>query len=67
MTEERNTNISLVEQIFDEMFTIIEKREEFDEVTIQKLKELGARKELQKDKKVSKVLIPDRGDESETN
>ena len=67
MTEERNTNISLVEQIFDEMFTIIEKREEFDEVTIQKLKELGARKELQKEKKVSKVLIPDRGDESETN
>ncbi len=67
MTEERNTNISLVEQIFDEMFTIIEKREEFDEVTIQKLKELGAREELQKEKKVSKVLIPDRGDESETN
>jgi hypothetical protein len=67
MTEERNTSISLVEQIFDEMFTIIEKREEFDEVTIQKLKELGARKELQKEKKVSKVLIPDRGDESETN
>ena len=67
MTEERNTNISLVEQIFDEMFTIIEKRGEFDEVTIQKLKELGARKELQKEKKVSKVLIPDRGDESETN
>nr|QNO46227.1 hypothetical protein ABPEKODN_00040 [Methanosarcinales archaeon ANME-2c ERB4] len=67
MTEGRITNISLVEQIFDEMFTIIEKREEFDEVTIQKLKELGARKELQKEKKVSKVLIPDRGDESETN
>lgn len=67
MTEKRTTNISLVEQIFDEMFTIIEKREEFDEVTIQKLKELGARKELQKEKKVSKVLIPDRGDESETN
>ena len=67
MTEERNNSISLVEQIFDEMFTIIEKREEFGEVTIQKLKELGARKELQKEKKVSKVLIPDRGDESETN
>ena len=67
MTEGRITNISLVEQIFDEMFTIIEKREEFDEVTIQKLKELGAREELQKAKKVSKVLIPDRGDESETN
>lgn len=67
MAEKRTTNISLVEQIFDEMFTSIEKREEFDEVTIQKLKELGARKELQKEKKVSKVLIPDRGDESETN
>ena len=67
MTEGRITNISLVEQIFDEMFTIIEKREEFDEVTIQKLKELGAKEELQKAKKVSKVLIPDRGDESETN
>ena len=67
MTEEMTTNISLAEQIFDEMFTIIEKREEFDEVTIQKLKELGAKEELQKAKKVSKVLIPDRGDESETN
>ena len=67
MTEGRITNISLAEQIFDEMFTIIEKREEFDEVTIQKLKELGAREELQKAKKVSKVLIPDRGDDSETN
>ncbi len=67
MAEKRTTNISLVEQIFDEMFTIIEKREEFDEVTIQKLRELGARKELQKEKKVSKVLIQDRGDESETN
>lgn len=67
MTEGRITNISLAEQIFDEMFTSIEKREEFDEVTIQKLRELGAREELQKVKKVSKVLIPDRGDDSETN
>nr|QNO49915.1 hypothetical protein GKKIKBAN_00029 [Methanosarcinales archaeon ANME-2c ERB4] len=67
MTEGRITNISLAEQIFDEMFTIIEKREEFDEVTIQKLIELGAREELQKAKEVSKVLIPDRGDDSETN
>ena len=67
MTEERTTNISLADQIFDEMFASIEKREEFDEVTVQKLKELGARQELQKAKMVSKVLIPDRGDDSETN
>ena len=67
MTEERTTNISLAEQIFDEMFASIEKRKEFDEVTVQKLKELGVRQELQKVKKVSKVLIPDRGDDSETN
>jgi len=67
MTEGGITNISLVEQIFDEMFTSIEKREEFDELTIQKLRELGAREELQKEKEVSKVLIPDRGDDSETN
>lgn len=49
------------------MFASIEKRKEFDEVTVQKLKELGARQELQKAKMVSKVLIPDRGDDSETN
>ena len=67
MAEKRTTNISLVEQIFDEMFTSIEKREEFDEVTIQKLRELGAREELQKAKEVSKVLIPDMGDDRETN
>lgn len=67
MTEERTTNISLAEQIFDEMFASIEKRKEFDEVTVQKLRELGVRQELQKVRKVSKVLIPDRGDDSETN
>jgi len=61
MTKEKNTNISLAEQIYDEMFTIIEKRDDFDEVTIQKLRELGAKEELQKAKKVSNVLIPDRG------
>jgi len=49
------------------MFASIEKREEFDEVTVQKLKELGARQELQIVKKVSKVLIPGRRDDSEAN
>ena len=52
MTEETIIKKSLVEQIFDEMFASIEGREEFDEKTIQKLKQLAVSGDLKKAPKV---------------
>ena len=47
---------SLVEQILENMFTKIEKKEEFDKGTTQKLKKLSADGELKKSDKVVDVL-----------
>jgi len=56
MAEETSGQKSLVEQILDEMFTIIEGREEFDIPTIEKLKHLVASGNLTKAKQVAEAI-----------
>jgi hypothetical protein len=56
MVEETSGQKSLVEQILDEMFTIIEGREEFDIPTIEKLKQLVISGSLTKAKQVAEVI-----------
>jgi predicted transcriptional regulator len=47
---------SLVEQILEQMFASIEKREEFDTNSIQKLKQLASAGELTKTKQVIEAI-----------
>ena|GEM_PF-2595090 len=54
--EENAIPKSLVEQILDEMFAIIEKREEFDSNAIQKLRQLASRGDLTKQKIVTEAI-----------
>ena len=56
MVEETSGQKSLVEQILDEMFTIIEGREEFDIPTIEKLKQLVISGNLTKAKQVAEAI-----------
>lgn len=56
MVEETSGQKSLVEQILDEMFTIIEGREEFDIPTIEKLKQLVIGGNLTKAKQVAEAI-----------
>jgi len=56
MVEETSGEKSLVEQILDEMFTIIEGREEFDIPTIEKLKQLVISGNLTKAKQVAEAI-----------
>ena len=56
MVEETSSQKSLVEQILDEMFTIIEGREEFDIPTIEKLKQLVIGGNLTKAKQVAEAI-----------
>ena len=56
MVEETSGQKSLVEQILDEMFTIIEGREEFDIPTIEKLKQLVINGNLTKAKQVAEAI-----------
>ena len=56
MVEETSGQKSLVEQILDEMFTLIEGREEFDIPTIEKLKQLVISGDLTKAKQVAEAL-----------
>ena len=56
MVEETSGQKSLVEQILDEMFTLIEGREEFDIPTIEKLKQLVISGNLTKAKQVVEAI-----------
>ncbi len=59
--EENAIEKPLVEQILDEMFAVIEVREEFDTPTIEKLKQLVKSGDLTKVKQVDKAikLVPE--------
>ena len=61
MGEENAIEKPLVEQILNEMFAIIEVREEFDTPTIEKLKQLVISGDLTKAKQVDKAikLVPE--------
>jgi hypothetical protein len=56
MGEENAIEKPLVEQILNEMFAIIEVREEFDTPTIEKLKQLVISGDLTKAKQVGKAI-----------
>jgi hypothetical protein len=55
----------LIDQIFDEMFSTLEERDEFDAVLLDELKNLARRGELRKAAQVTKVIRA-AGDHSET-
>ncbi|MDP2844619.1 MAG: hypothetical protein Q8N79_00905 [Candidatus Methanoperedens sp.] len=67
MTEKDITNISLVDEILNNMLLIIERREEFDEKSITNLKKLAEKEELDKAKKVIDAIKPIRGENCETD
>jgi hypothetical protein len=56
MTEEIPIQKSPVEQIFDEMFAIIEGQEKFDTELIQKLKDLAVKGDLKKAQQIYRVI-----------
>lgn len=56
MTEDIQIQKSLVQQIYDEMFSKIEGQEEFDISIIDNIKRLAANGELKKPQKVSKAI-----------
>lgn len=56
MSEETVTKKSLIEQIMDEMFASIEKREEFEEKTLLDLKHLARTEGLKKPAQVTKAI-----------
>ena len=58
MTDKKIVQKSLVDEILDEMFATLEKREEFDKSTIDGLKELALSGELKKAPQVIKVIKP---------
>lgn len=55
-TEETTVQKSLVEQIFDEMFTSIEGQREFDDQTIQKFRQLAISGGLKKPAQVTNAI-----------
>ncbi|MBU4220711.1 MAG: hypothetical protein KKA10_03670 [Euryarchaeota archaeon] len=67
MTEKDITNISLVDEILNNMLLIIERREEFDEKSITNLKKLAEKEELDKAKKVIDAIKPIREENCETD
>ena len=56
MGEDNAIEKPLVEQILNEMFAIIEVREEFDAPTIEKLKQLVISGDLTKQRKVTEAI-----------
>ena len=52
MTEESDIQKSLIEQIYDEMFRIIEETKKFNEVEIQNLRELAYEDNFKKEKSI---------------
>ncbi|UCE07285.1 MAG: hypothetical protein JSW07_04425 [bacterium] len=67
MKEEETNNISLVEKILNTMFESIETKDEFDEASIKKIKELISKDELHKFKKISDAIKPNEGEDNETD
>lgn len=67
MSEKDITNISLIDEILNNMLLIIERREEFDEKSITNLKKLAEKEELDKAKKVIDAIKPIIGENCETD
>ena len=56
MTEQMAVEKSLAEQIFGQMFAVIEKRSEFDAQTVERLKAFVARGDLGKAAEVTEAI-----------
>jgi hypothetical protein len=65
-TEEKGIPISLVQQIYDEMFSRIEGQKEFNADVIKDLKQLAVEGNLKKTQKVVEVIKSTLGDDNET-
>ncbi len=58
MTDQNPIQASLTDEILDEMFTSLAKREEFDQITVDGLRQLARSGELKKAAQVIKVIKP---------
>jgi len=58
MMDQNYTQKSLTDEILDEMFASLEKREEFDHITVEALMKLAHSGELKKAAQVIKVIKP---------
>lgn len=56
MSDDKEIQKSIIEQIYDEMFHILEEGDIFDNISIEKLKILANKGDLKKEKTVYKVL-----------
>ncbi len=56
MTEESNNQKSLIEQIYDEMFRIIEETKKFNEVEIQNLREIAYEDNFKNEKSITEAI-----------
>ncbi len=64
MTKNTIVRSSLVEQVLDKMFTTLEGRVEFDNLTVQRLKELAANGDLSKAKREEDAIKSEPGETS---
>jgi soluble cytochrome b562 len=56
MTDQQHIPKSLTDEILDEMFATLSKREEFDKATVDELKQLAQAGELKKASQVTKAI-----------
>ena len=56
MTKESNSQKSLIEQIYDEMFKIIEEAKKFNKVEIQNLRERAYENNFKKEKSIVEAI-----------
>ena len=56
MSKDNGSPKSIVDQIFDEMLSLLKEDDNFDESIIQKLNDLANKGDLQKEKKVYEAL-----------
>ncbi|KKN11342.1 hypothetical protein LCGC14_1027450 [marine sediment metagenome] len=56
MTKESNSQKSLIERIYDDMFRIIEEAKKFNEVEIQNLREIAYENNFKKEKSIVEAI-----------
>ena len=67
MAEENRENKSVIEKIYDEMFSIIEEKGKFNSKSIQKLKNLAYYDHFKQEKSIKEVIESEKDDKNENN
>lgn len=62
MSKDNESPKSIIDRICDEMFNLLNVDDNFDENSIQKLKDLASKRDLQKEKMVYEILREIEGD-----